>query len=78
MTVHAGDEETGLRLAEPGYVLFSTHEIDSLLKIPGTLGFVKERHVFQRGFGQVHQAIVPEVMHVLDEQLDIAPGLTLG
>src|ERR1043166_2074138 len=76
VSIEAREQELGLGLRKLSYATLALHEICGLGKIPSALGFIENRNVFDRGFG-IFQALIPEVMNVLDEGLYLAESLSL-
>src|SRR6516162_3145268 len=68
--VEIGDEKLGFGLIKTGPILFSAHEIGRHFQIPSALGFVENDNVIARR-AKVAQSGIAEVMHVLDERLDL-------
>ena len=58
---------SGSDMAKSGRRFFGVHEVHGLLQCPGTLGFVKDRDVLNRRPGHVDEAVVAEVVNILDE-----------
>src|SRR5258707_428349 len=74
MSIDAGDQKLGFRLFEVGCALFAQHETRSLLQVPCSLGFVKQRHMFHR-WTFINYAVVTKVVNVLNERFDFAHRL---
>jgi hypothetical protein len=75
VTVHARDQELRFRLGEVGSFLLAEHEVRCPRQIPGALCLVEESDMLD-GRAGVHKTVIAEVMHVLDESLDLTACFT--
>ena len=70
MPVQVGDEKPRLRLLEVGNLLAPFHEVSGLSVVPGALRLVEDDDVIERRI-RSSNALVAEVMDVLNERLDL-------
>ena len=67
---------SGSECGKPSASLLAPHEIHGHLQVPGSLCFVKDRDMFDRG-GIVVQEVVAKMMHVLDKGFHALRDLSL-
>ena len=77
VTINAGNQEFRFGLIEAGSVFFSRHEVCCLLQRPSTLRFIEENNVF-RWCARICEAVIAEVMYVLDECGDLLTRFSLS
>ena len=77
VAIEARDEELRFRIIESGLLLFPLHEIRGHFEVPGPLSLVEQGDMVDRRPIQVAEALVPEMMDVLNKRLDLALGFPL-
>src|SRR5436853_538654 len=69
MPVKAGNQKFRLGLIKIWPALFPAHEIRCLIKVPRSLGFIKNRYMFNRWLCRIDKTVIAKMVDILDKAL---------